>query len=148
VQGISAAASFPLSDILLEKEMMNQEINGSMGMVYQVYLEYDRSRTEERVREAVDGGVQSVFASFFRGSCTDSVPRALILTVDSNVGDHRQSTEKMKGTRGSAEPGIKMGTFTDTSQYHDARQNWDDLAQGGLPHRREPTSRLSVGSAS
>jgi hypothetical protein len=61
VQGISAAASFPLSDILAEKGRMNEEMNGNMGMVYQVYLEYDRSRTEERVREAVEGGVQSVF---------------------------------------------------------------------------------------
>lgn len=60
MQGISAAASFPLSDILAEKERMNEEMNSSMGMVYQVYLEYDRSRTEERVREAVEGGVKSV----------------------------------------------------------------------------------------
>lgn len=53
--------------------------------------------------------------------------RALILTVDSNVGDHRQSTEKLKGTRGNAEPGIKTGPFVDDDRYHDARQNWDDL---------------------
>jgi hypothetical protein len=57
--------------------------------------------------------------------CTTS--RALLLTVDSNVGDLRQSTEKVKGTRFSAEPGIKSGAFEDDSQYHDAKQNWDDL---------------------
>lgn len=53
--------------------------------------------------------------------------RALILTVDSNVGDLRQSTEKLKGTRGDAEPGVRMQPFTDTHFYHDSRQSWEDL---------------------
>ncbi|KAL7419471.1 hypothetical protein Q5752_006309 [Cryptotrichosporon argae] len=110
VQGVSAAASFPLAEILAAKEDMDDEIGQPMGMVYQVYFENDRSKTEARVREAVAGGVQ-----------------ALLLTVDSNVGDHRQTTEKLKGTREEAEPGIKMGPFTETDQFHDARQSWRDL---------------------
>ena len=57
VQGISAAASYPLADILAEKEKMDAEV-GPMGIVYQVYLQYDSEKTEEIVREAVDGGVQ------------------------------------------------------------------------------------------
>jgi L-lactate dehydrogenase (cytochrome) len=64
--------------------------------------------------------------------------RALLLTCDSNVGDHRQSAEKIKGTRGDAEPGIKSGPFTDFPPYHDAKQNWGDLDRlkelaNGLP---------------
>jgi L-lactate dehydrogenase (cytochrome) len=57
VQGISAAASIPLVEILEEKVKMDKEV-GEMGMVYQVYLQSDRSKTEELVREAVEGGVQ------------------------------------------------------------------------------------------
>ncbi len=50
-----------------------------------------------------------------------------MLTVDSNVGDLRQTTEKLKGTRGSAEPGIKMDEFTEGDAWHDTALNWDDL---------------------
>lgn len=55
--------------------------------------------------------------------------RALLFTVDSNVGDFRQSVEKMKGTTGDAKPGRKMGPFTDHSHSpHDASLNWKDVA--------------------
>lgn len=37
---------------------MDEEIGGKMGMVYQVYFQSERGKTEERVREAVEGGVQ------------------------------------------------------------------------------------------
>lgn len=54
--------------------------------------------------------------------------RALLFTVDSNVGDFRQSVEKMKGTTGSAEPGRKMEPFTKfTNSPHDASLNWKDV---------------------
>ena len=58
IQGVSAAASFPLIEILDEKERMDEELGGKMGMVYQIYVQTDRGRTEEIVKEAVAGGVQ------------------------------------------------------------------------------------------
>nr|XP_031858191.1 uncharacterized protein CI109_006433 [Kwoniella shandongensis]KAA5525263.1 hypothetical protein CI109_006433 [Kwoniella shandongensis] len=110
VQGVSAAASFALSEILREKDAVEEEIGERMGMVYQVYYQEERSKTEDQVREAVAGGC-----------------RALLLTVDSAVGDLRQTTSKMNGVKGDVEPGIKRGEFTATPPYHDARLNWDDL---------------------
>jgi L-lactate dehydrogenase (cytochrome) len=64
--------------------------------------------------------------------------RALLLTVDTNVLGYRQSTEKVKGTRGDASPGIRMGANTTYPAYHDAKLNWDDLdwlkdLAGGVP---------------
>lgn len=57
-----------------------------------------------------------------------TLPRALLLTVDSNVGDLRQAVEKMKGSTGSAEPGKKMGAFdVFEDSPHDPRLNWNDL---------------------
>lgn len=54
--------------------------------------------------------------------------RALLLTVDSNAADFRQSVEKMKGTTGNAEPGRKMEPFNNFyHNVHDARLNWSDL---------------------
>lgn len=53
--------------------------------------------------------------------------RALLLTVDTNVLGHRQSTEKVKGTRGNAEPGIRMGPNETYPAYHDAKLNWEDV---------------------
>lgn len=50
-----------------------------------------------------------------------------MLTVDSAIGDHRQVTEKLKGTKGEAEPGIKMGVHTETPTFHDAKLCWEDL---------------------
>lgn len=60
VQAVSAAASYSLTDILDEKERVNEESGRKMGMVYQVYFQRDRSKTEAQVREAVEGGVQCV----------------------------------------------------------------------------------------
>ena len=54
-------------------------------------------------------------------------PSALLLTVDSNVGDFRQSVEKIKGTTGSAEPGRKMEPFDHFFPPHDPSLNWNDL---------------------
>ncbi|WRT67533.1 uncharacterized protein IL334_004505 [Kwoniella shivajii] len=112
VQGVSAAASFPLEEILDEKDRMDEAIGEKMGLVYQVYLQKDRSKHEAQVREAVERGCQ-----------------ALLLTVDSNVGDLRQSTEKLKGTTGDLEPGRRMEPFTDPPGYHDPTQEWEDLAK-------------------
>nr|XP_019007451.1 uncharacterized protein I206_07709 [Kwoniella pini CBS 10737]OCF46232.1 hypothetical protein I206_07709 [Kwoniella pini CBS 10737] len=111
VQGVSAAASFPLTEILEEKAKMDEESGNKMGMVYQVYLSRDREKNVEQLQQVVEGGCQ-----------------ALILTVDSNVGDHRQVTEKLKGTRGNAEPGIRMGPLGTEDQWHDSSQNWEDLS--------------------
>ena len=58
VQGISAAASYSLTDILAEKDTMEEQTGRKMGMVYQVYLQEDRSKSDELVREAVEGGCQ------------------------------------------------------------------------------------------
>ncbi|OCF32007.1 hypothetical protein I316_06393 [Kwoniella heveanensis BCC8398] len=111
VQGVSYVASYPLKDILAEKEVMDELIGEKMGMVFQVYVREDREKNAEVIREAIEGGCQ-----------------ALLLTVDSNVGDHRQSVEKMKGTTGSAEEGRKFGPFTKfTHGPHDPRLNWKDL---------------------
>lgn len=49
------------------------------------------------------------------------------MTVDSNIGDFRQSVEKMKGTQGSAEEGRKFEAFTKFGGPHDPRLNWEDL---------------------
>nr|XP_019044438.1 hypothetical protein I302_06349 [Kwoniella bestiolae CBS 10118]OCF23368.1 hypothetical protein I302_06349 [Kwoniella bestiolae CBS 10118] len=112
VQGISAAASFPLEEILDEKDRMDEAIGEKMGIVYQVYLQKDRSKHEAQVREAVERGCQ-----------------ALLLTVDSNVGDLRQSTEKLKGTTGDIQPGRRMDPFSDPPGYHDPTQEWKDLVK-------------------
>lgn len=61
MQGISAAASFSLTEILAEKDKMDEELESQgrkMGMVYQVYMQTDRSKTKAQVEEAVAGGVQ------------------------------------------------------------------------------------------
>jgi hypothetical protein len=73
----------------------------------------------------------------------------MILTVDSNVGDHRQASEKIKGTRGDAEPGIRDGPFTEHPPYHDASQNWRDLEwirdiTGGIPIYLKGVSSIEV----
>jgi L-lactate dehydrogenase (cytochrome) len=60
VQAVSAAASYSLTDILDEKDRVDEESGRKMGMVYQVYFQRDRSKTEAQVREAVEGGVQCV----------------------------------------------------------------------------------------
>jgi L-lactate dehydrogenase (cytochrome) len=49
--------------------------------------------------------------------------------VDSNVGDLRQSTEKLKGSTGSVEAGRRMDPFTDPPGYHDPTQSWEDIAK-------------------
>lgn len=51
-------ASYSLMAILDEKDRMDEEGERPMGMVYQVYFQKDRSKTEAQVREAVAGGVQ------------------------------------------------------------------------------------------
>lgn len=37
---------------------MDEELGEKMGMVYQVYFQTERRKTEDQVREAVAGGVQ------------------------------------------------------------------------------------------
>jgi L-lactate dehydrogenase (cytochrome) len=75
-----------------------------------------------------------------------------LLTVDSNVGDLRQSVEKMKGTTGSAEPGKKMGPYTEFTQSpHDPALNWDDLKwlkelAGDVPIYLKGVSSIDVSS--
>jgi L-lactate dehydrogenase (cytochrome) len=58
VQGVSAATSFPLEEILEEKNKLDKILPSPMGMVYQIYIQNDRERTKELIREAVEGGVQ------------------------------------------------------------------------------------------
>ena len=76
--------------------------------------------------------------------------RALLLTVDSNVGDLRQEVEKMKGMTGSAEPGKKMGAFTEfTLTSHDPALNWEDLTwlkevAGDVPIYMKGVSSIEV----
>jgi L-lactate dehydrogenase (cytochrome) len=69
VQGVSAASSLPLNELLDEKHNMDEEIEegkwgrglgDKMGMVYQVYVQEEREKTAKLVREAVDGGVGQV----------------------------------------------------------------------------------------
>jgi hypothetical protein len=76
--------------------------------------------------------------------------RALLLTVDSNVGDLRQEVEKMKGMTLSAEPGKKMGPFTEfTLTSHDPALNWEDLTwlkevAGNVPIYMKGVSSIEV----
>ena len=58
MQGVSAATSFPLEEILEEKNKLDTTLPSPMGMVYQIYIQNDRERTKELIREAVEGGVQ------------------------------------------------------------------------------------------
>jgi hypothetical protein len=58
VQGVSAASSYPLRDILQEKAELDAASGNKMGMVYQVYVVPDRSKTVDLVKEAVAGGCQ------------------------------------------------------------------------------------------
>ena len=77
--------------------------------------------------------------------------RAILLTVDSNVGDFRQSVEKMKGTTGDALPSKKMGPFTHFPQGpHDPTLNWGDLVWlkevvGEVPIYLKGVSSIEVG---
>jgi hypothetical protein len=79
--------------------------------------------------------------------------RALLLTVDSNIGDFRQSVEKMKGTTGSAEPGRRMEPFTDFGHgVHDPHLNWNDLKwlkgiAGDIPIYLKGVSSLEVSTS-
>lgn len=144
VQGVSAASSLPLGELLDEKEKMTQEVQSGkwgggeaekkagMGMVYQVYVQEEREKTEKLVREAVEGGVGWVYSVKVWSpmavlTIVLRLDRALLLTVDSNILGHRQINEKNKGTRGDASPGIHSSPDTDFAPYHDARLNWDDL---------------------
>jgi L-lactate dehydrogenase (cytochrome) len=78
------------------------------------------------------------------------IKRALLLTVDSNVGDLRQEVEKMKGMTLSAEPGKKMGPFTEfTLTSHDPALNWEDLTwlkevAGDVPIYMKGVSSIEV----
>ena len=92
-----------------------------MGMVYQVYVRPDRVKTAEMIRTAIDGGCRWVRLAL------PADPRALLVTVDSNIGDFRQSVEKLKGTTGDAEPGRRMQPFTTFAPPHDPSLNWEDL---------------------
>jgi L-lactate dehydrogenase (cytochrome) len=79
----------------------------------------------------------------------DSDLSALLLTVDSNVGDLRQSVEKIKGTTGSSEPGRKMEPFGNTFSIHDPSLNWNDLkwlkeVADGVPIYLKGVSNIEV----
>ena len=56
IQGVSYVASYPLTDILEEKAKEDEASGSSLGMVYQVYVRPDRSKTGELIRTAIDGG--------------------------------------------------------------------------------------------
>jgi L-lactate dehydrogenase (cytochrome) len=49
-------ASYPLCDILAEKENMDEQLGDNMGMVFQIYVRKDREKNKEVIREAIDGG--------------------------------------------------------------------------------------------
>jgi hypothetical protein len=89
--------------------------------------------------------VSSVWKCFM-----ELMKRALLLTVDSNVGDLRQEVEKMKGMTLSAEPGKKMGPFTEfTLTSHDPALNWEDLTwlkevAGDVPIYMKGVSSIEV----
>lgn len=121
VQGVSYVASYPLVDILDAKAEQDEREGEPMGMVYQVYVRPDRVKTAEMIRTAIDGGCRWVRLAL------PADPRALLVTVDSNIGDFRQSVEKLKGTTGDAEPGRRMQPFTTFAPPHDPSLNWDDL---------------------
>jgi L-lactate dehydrogenase (cytochrome) len=76
-QGVSAASSLPLHELLEEKDRLDEELGGRMNMGYQVYIQSERSRSEAQVKEAVEGGV-----------------KALFLTVDTPVLGHRQKVRR------------------------------------------------------
>lgn len=65
--------------------------------------------------------------------------RALLLTVDSAVGDLRQAASKFNGVKGDASPGARMDPITQVPPYHDPTMDWnehiDDLKAlaGDLP---------------
>lgn len=56
MQGISYVASYPLCDILAEKEAIEEQMDAKMGMVFQIYVRKDRAKNKEVIREAIDGG--------------------------------------------------------------------------------------------
>ncbi|ORX35178.1 L-mandelate dehydrogenase [Kockovaella imperatae] len=111
VQGISAASSFSLTDILDERDRLKEDESPyDLALAYQVYVQTERSRTEVLVKEAVERGVQ-----------------ALLLTADTNVLGCRETTDRIKGVTGNVSPGARMGPFTEYPAYHDAKQCWADL---------------------
>lgn len=58
MQGVSYVASYPLSDILAQKEAVEEEFGDKMGMVYQVYVRADREKTRSNVEQAIESGCQ------------------------------------------------------------------------------------------
>lgn len=58
LQGVSAAASYSLKEILDEKHLLDEDLERPMGMAYQIYVQSDRPATVEKVKQAVAGGVQ------------------------------------------------------------------------------------------
>lgn len=58
VQGVSYVASYPLTDILEQKEAVEEEVGEKMGMAYQVYVRADREKTRSLVQQAIDAGCQ------------------------------------------------------------------------------------------
>jgi L-lactate dehydrogenase (cytochrome) len=58
VQGVSYVASYPLSDILAQKDEVEEEFGDKMGMVYQVYIRADREKTRSNIEQAIDSGCQ------------------------------------------------------------------------------------------
>jgi L-lactate dehydrogenase (cytochrome) len=85
-QGISAASSLPLHELLEEKDRLDDELGGRMNMGYQVYIQSEREKSEAQVREAVEGGV-----------------KALFLTVDTPVLGHRQKVSFKKQFTGGTD---------------------------------------------
>ena len=72
-----------------------------------------------------------------------------MLTVDCAVLGHRQSTDKLIGTKNDAEPGIRMKPFEEWPPYHDPRLNWEDLGwlkelAGGIPIYLKGISHIDV----
>lgn len=53
---VSAASSLPLDEILDEKAKLDKQTGYKMPMVYQVYSQPERQKTEKLVKEAVEGG--------------------------------------------------------------------------------------------
>ncbi|KAK4705069.1 L-lactate dehydrogenase (cytochrome), partial [Phenoliferia sp. Uapishka_3] len=110
-QGISANASMNLSDLIEEKDNLVAAGRPETGLIYQIYINRDRKKTEQLMKEAVDGGVRGFF-----------------LTVDSPTLGNREADFREQGLAGSMDDKPHDQPNRDVFGYYDTSVTWNDLS--------------------
>ncbi|KAI5479100.1 acetolactate synthase [Pseudohyphozyma bogoriensis] len=109
--GISAGASMTVVDICAEAKAL--EANGSpkVALAYQIYMNRDRSKTEQLMNEAIEGGCKAFF-----------------VTVDTATFGNRQSDFSYQKLPGNMDGTPRTEPNRDVFGYWDASLNWKEIA--------------------